>query len=62
MPIYEYECRECGRRTELRRKVEERDREATCSGCGGTGVRVVSLPARAQFRGPGFYETDYRKK
>lgn len=62
MPIYEYECRRCGRRTELRLKPEERDREVRCAECGSEAARVASLPARARFRGTGFYETDYPKK
>ncbi len=66
MPIYEYKCPRCGR-------VEEHiepmlpDRPMPNPICTHSGVRfpmhrIVSAPARAQFKGTGFYETDYKEK
>jgi putative FmdB family regulatory protein len=34
MPIYEYECRKCGERFELRRGMSDSDREIKCPKCG----------------------------
>ena len=34
MPIYEYECKSCGQKFELRRSVADKDGEVTCPKCG----------------------------
>ena len=60
MPLYEYECDACGRRFELIRKFSEPPLE-TCLTCGGTIRKLVSSPA-FQFKGTGWYVTDYPKK
>jgi putative FmdB family regulatory protein len=41
MPIYEYECKKCGSKFELLRKIGEDD-NACCPQCGGRGERVYS--------------------
>ncbi|HZT72348.1 MAG TPA: FmdB family zinc ribbon protein [Terriglobales bacterium] len=60
MPIYEYQCRRCGRRVE---KIQSfRDAAlTTCEACGGALERLVSPPA-IQFKGSGWYITDYAHK
>ena len=60
MPIYEYQCRACGRRVE---KIQSfRDAPlTTCEACGGALERLVSPPA-IQFKGSGWYITDYAHK
>ena len=58
MPVYEYECEQCGARFDLRRSLVE-DTEARCPGCGGRGRRVYS-PVSVIFNGSGFYTTDNR--
>ncbi len=60
MPLYEYECVKCGRRTE---KIENVDGPhlKKCPHCGGKVERLVTAPA-IQFKGAGWYVTDYAKK
>ena len=61
MPLYEYECGACGERFELIRKFSDPPLE-TCSVCGkGPVQRLVSSPA-IQFKGSGWYITDYAQK
>ena len=64
MPIYEYQCQNelCAHRSELRVNYEERQETIVCSHCGGNAVRVVSRTSNPQFKGTGFYTTDYKKK
>ena len=59
MPIYEYECTECSERSEL--LVSHGDSsEKTCSVCGGSLRKLISAPS-FQFKGSGWYVTDYGK-
>ena len=60
MPLYEYKCQKCGRRTE---KIENVDGPhlKKCPHCGGKVERLVAAPA-IQFKGAGWYVTDYAKK
>lgn len=60
MPIYEYECRSCGKRTELLQRMADPPL-ATCPECGGEVRKLVSAPA-VQFKGSGWYVTDYAGK
>ncbi len=41
MPIYEYECRECGGKFDLRRSIAESDNEVKCPECGAENPRRV---------------------
>lgn len=59
MPIYEYECDDCKHRTELLQKLSDPPLEK-CPECGSTVRKVVSA-AGLQFKGSGFYITDYAK-
>ena len=61
MPLYEYECEACGQRFELIRKFSDAPLDV-CALCGkGPVTRLQSSPA-IQFKGSGFYITDYVKK
>ena len=60
MPLYEYQCDACGRLFELIRKFSDPPLEE-CPHCGGTVHKLFSSPA-IQFKGSGFYITDYAKK
>ena len=61
MPLYEYECEACGERFELIRRFSDPPVEV-CTRCGkGPVTRLFSSPA-IQFKGTGFYITDYAKK
>lgn len=60
MPLYEYRCRQCGARVEALQKVADPPL-ATCGACGGSLERLLSAPA-LQFKGAGWYVTDYARK
>jgi len=60
MPNYEYLCKKCGHRFEQIRKFSDRQLR-TCPECGGVIEQVISAPA-VQFKGSGWYVTDYPKK
>lgn len=60
MPNYEYLCKKCGHRFEQIRKFSDRQLRK-CPECGGVIEQVISAPA-VQFKGSGWYVTDYAKK
>lgn len=60
MPLYEYECGKCGHRTEVIQRVGAPP-IGPCEECGGEMRRLLSAPA-FQFKGTGWYVTDYAKK
>jgi putative FmdB family regulatory protein len=60
MPLYEYQCLKCGRRTEILQRFADAPL-AVCPECGGEVKKLVSSPA-FQFKGSGWYATDYAKK
>ncbi len=60
MPLYEYKCDACGHRFEKIQKFSD-PLVDTCPKCGGVVHKLVSSPA-IQFKGSGFYITDYAKK
>jgi putative FmdB family regulatory protein len=60
MPLYEYECDACGHRFEKIQKFSD-PLEDKCPKCGGPVHKLMSSPA-IQFKGSGFYITDYAKK
>ena len=60
MPIYEYQCEQCGRRHEWMQKMSD-PRLTTCEVCGGPLKKLVSSSA-VQFKGSGWYVTDYARK
>ena len=59
MPLYEYECDQCGHRFEKIQKFSD-PLEDKCPKCGGPVHKLMSSPA-IQFKGSGFYITDYPK-
>lgn len=60
MPLYEYQCSKCREVCEVLQKVKDKPLEK-CPKCGGPMVKRVSSPA-IQFKGSGWYITDYAKK
>ena len=61
MPLYEYQCEACHRRFEVIRKFSDPELQA-CNLCGkGPVQRLMSSPA-IQFKGSGWYITDYSQK
>ncbi len=59
MPLYEYKCSTCGSSLEILQKVNE-PRLEKCPKCGGLLKKVLSPPA-LQFKGSGWYVTDYAR-
>ena len=60
MPLYEYECKKCGHRFEKIQKFSDK-MVKKCPECGGQVEQMISAPA-VQFKGSGWYVTDYPKK
>jgi putative FmdB family regulatory protein len=60
MPLYEYQCDACGHRFEVIQKFSD-PLVDTCPKCGSPVRKLMSSPA-IQFKGSGFYITDYAKK
>ena len=60
MPIYEYKCADCGVHIEKMRKVSDEPLKI-CESCGGRLEKQLSLSG-FQFKGEGWYVTDYSKK
>ena len=58
MPTYDYQCRQCGRTTEVIHSMLV-DGPTTCEHCGGQ-LRRVFHPTGIIFKGSGFYRTDSR--
>jgi putative FmdB family regulatory protein len=59
MPLYEYQCENCGDKFELMQKFSDASLTEH-SKCGGKVHRLISAPA-LQFKGSGWYITDYAK-
>ncbi|HLW84973.1 MAG TPA: zinc ribbon domain-containing protein [Candidatus Sulfotelmatobacter sp.] len=60
MPLYEYKCKKCGHQFEKIQKYSDR-MVRKCPDCGGVVEQMISAPA-VQFKGTGWYVTDYAKK
>jgi putative FmdB family regulatory protein len=60
MPLYEYQCESCGHRFERIQKFSDPAVES-CPQCGGGVRKLLSSPA-IQFKGSGWYITDYARK
>ena len=60
MPLYEYQCAKCGKRTEKIENVAGPHLKK-CPHCGGRVERLLAAPA-IQFKGSGWYVTDYAGK
>ncbi len=60
MPLYEYQCKKCKHRFDRIQKFSDPILRK-CPECGGVLERLISAPA-VQFKGTGWYVTDYPKK
>jgi putative FmdB family regulatory protein len=60
MPLYEYQCEACNHRFERIQKFSDPPVEI-CPACGGSVRKLISSPA-IQFKGSGWYITDYARK
>jgi putative FmdB family regulatory protein len=61
MPLYEYQCDACGRRFELIQRFADPPAHI-CAVCGAGPVRKLLSSPAIQFKGSGWYITDYAKK
>lgn len=60
MPLYEYQCKKCSHRFERIQKFSD-PLVKKCPKCGGAVEQTITAPA-VQFKGSGWYVTDYAKK
>ena len=60
MPLYEYQCKSCHTLTERIQKFSDPPL-TVCPHCGGELEQLLSAPA-VQFKGAGWYVTDYARK
>ena len=60
VPLYEYQCKNCHSLTERIQKFSDPPL-TICPHCGGELEQLISAPA-VQFKGAGWYVTDYAKK
>jgi putative FmdB family regulatory protein len=60
MPLYEYQCDACGHRFEQIQKFSDPP-PSSCPVCSGSVRKLFSSPA-IQFKGSGWYVTDYARK
>lgn len=58
MPLYEYFCENCGI-IELIQGINDTSIKV-CPNCGKDVEKLFSLTSKPQFKGKGFYETDYK--
>lgn len=58
MPLYEYQCTECGVRFERHQSFKDAP-VSTCPECGGDVHRLIG-PVGIVFKGKGFYSTDHK--
>ena len=60
MPIYEYECAKCGKTIEIIQKMSDKPLKKH-EDCGGALTKLISASG-FQFKGTGWYVTDYGRK
>jgi putative FmdB family regulatory protein len=60
LPLYEYQCKKCHSLTERIQKFSDAPL-TVCPHCGGELEQLLSAPA-VQFKGSGWYVTDYARK
>jgi putative FmdB family regulatory protein len=60
MPLYEYRCKECNKKFEALQKIDAEPLKE-CLYCRGSVEKLISLSS-FQFKGSGWYVTDYKSK
>ena len=61
MPMYDYKCEKCGYKFEVKQKMTDL-KLTECPKCKGKVKRLISTGVSLQFKGTGFYCTDYEGK
>ena len=59
MPIYEYQCTECGYQAEVLQKISD-DPLKDCPECGKPTMKKMVTAAAFRLKGGGWYETDFK--
>jgi len=59
MPIYEYECKQCGHKMEALQKMSD-EPLTDCPECGKSGLSKLISAAGFRLKGGGWYETDFK--
>lgn len=59
MPIYDFQCGECGHRDEVMRKIADPS-TTTCPSCGAEAFSKMLSAAGFQLKGSGWYATDFK--
>ncbi len=59
MPIYEYQCTECGHRMEALQKISDAPLKE-CPACVSTGLTRLVSASSFRLKGGGWYETDFK--
>ncbi|WP_018881800.1 MULTISPECIES: FmdB family zinc ribbon protein [unclassified Thioalkalivibrio] len=60
MPIYEYQCKDCGEISEILQKISDPP-ATTCPECGADALTKQVSAAGFRLAGGGWYETDFKK-
>lgn len=60
MPLYEYQCKECGHKFEVRQKFTDQP-VSDCKLCGGAAKKAISV-AGFSLKGGGWYQQGYTAK
>lgn len=61
MPIYEYECQQCGHRHEVLQKISD-EPLTECPACHANALKKLVSAAGFRLSGSGWYETDFKSK
>ena len=61
MPIYEYQCQECGHKFETLQKMSD-DPLTECPKCHNPALKKLISAAAFHLKGSGWYETDFKNK
>ena len=59
MPIYEYQCQDCGKELEVIQKISD-DPLSDCPACGAPSLKKKVSAAAFRLKGGGWYETDFK--
>ena len=59
MPIYEYQCEECGHKLEKLQKISDEPLKS-CPQCGNQSLKKLVSAAAFRLKGGGWYETDFK--
>ena len=59
MPIYEYQCEQCGHKLEKLQKISDEPLKS-CPQCGNQSLKKLISAAAFRLKGGGWYETDFK--